>query len=115
MWKETDNEQWGDFVIRPDPESGCAVAKEAAEFYCCGRDEISPTAYTQPDLYTLGCPATRTISMVSAHSRKLPRKISARTSCWDSVLRIPHSKVGSWGPSSSGEEFPVAPPSGRDK
>lgn len=42
MWKETDNEQWGDFVIRPDPESGCAVAKEAAEFYCCGRDEISP-------------------------------------------------------------------------
>lgn len=65
------------------------------------------TGQTQPDWYTLGCPATRTISMVSDHSRKLQRKISARTSCCDIILRIPRSKVGSWGPSSSGVEPPV--------
>ena len=41
MWKETDNEQWGDFIIRTDPESGRAAGKEATEFCCCGRDEIS--------------------------------------------------------------------------
>ena len=43
----------GETIIRPDPESSRAAGEEAAEFCCCGRDEISP--FSNPK----GCSGSR--------------------------------------------------------